>query len=158
MRGHLAWNTWLAVLWCLLLEQFTPAAFLIGFVVGAATLFTVRKLIGTVDVFYKPLVIVRLTVVFVYELIVANLQVAWLIVRPRMQLKPAMIVVPLQLKSDVLIVALANMISLTPGTLTVDVAPDRQSLIVHCLNAPDVEQVKRKIKQRFEGQLSKLEQ
>jgi multicomponent Na+:H+ antiporter subunit E len=157
MRGHLAWNTWLAVLWCLLWEQFTLPFFIAGFVIGAATLFAVRNLIQLVDVSYKPLVIARLTCVFVYELVVANVQVAWLIVRPRVRLKPAMIRLPIELKSDVLITALANMISLTPGTLTVDVAEDRQSLLIHCLNTDDAEKVKRDIKLKFERWLLELE-
>jgi multicomponent Na+:H+ antiporter subunit E len=157
MRGHLAWNTWLAVLWCLLWEQFTLGFFVTGFLLGAATLYVTRDLIQFVDVHYKPLVIARLTFVFLYELIVANVQVAWLIVRPRMRLTPAMFRLPIELKSDVLITALANMISLTPGTLTVDVAEDRQTLLIHCLNTNDVEKVKRYIKEKFEKRLLELE-
>jgi multisubunit Na+/H+ antiporter MnhE subunit len=71
--------------------------------------------------------------------------------------QPALIRVPIELQSDAAITALAGMISLTPGTVTVDVATDRRSLDVHCLNVPDIEATKQSIKVMFEQPLRELE-
>jgi multicomponent Na+:H+ antiporter subunit E len=157
MFGHVLVNVVLAVIWCFLVEEFTAPTFLVGYLIAAGVLFLSRRLMGEVVFFHKLGVFLKLLVVFVRELVVANVQVAWWILRPRLRIQPALIRLPIELKSDAAITALAGMISLTPGTVTVDVAPDRRSLIVHCLNVPDIAAAKRSIKQLFEQPLQELE-
>ena len=70
-----------------------------------------------------------------------------------MPIRPALIVVPLALTDDLQITLLANMITLTPGTLTLDVAPDRSALYVHCLAASDPDAVRAQIAETFEQPL-----
>jgi multicomponent Na+:H+ antiporter subunit E len=157
MFGHLMFNVVLALLWCLLAEEFSVGMFIAGFLVSAGVLFVVRRMIGKIVFFRKPIVLAKLVAVFLYELVVANLQVAWLILRPKMRVRPALIRLPVELKTGGAITVLANMISLTPGTISVDVAENKESLVVHCLNVPDVEKAKRAIKERFEKPLRELE-
>lgn len=73
------------------------------------------------------------------ELVLGALRVAWLAMRPRLELRPALVAYPLVVTSDTQITLLANMITLTPGTLSVDVSPDRKTLFIHALDAPDAE-------------------
>jgi multisubunit Na+/H+ antiporter MnhE subunit len=157
-------NFGLAVLWCLLVEEVSIAAFAVGYAVGAVVLVFSRRLTraGTSSprrAFQagKIVAFTKLAVYFIYELIVANLQVSWVIIRPRLRVQPAIIRLPIELEHDLSITALANIISLTPGTLTVDVAADRKSLVIHCLNVDDTEQAKRAIKERIEAPLKELE-
>ncbi len=157
MFGHLMINILLALLWCLLTEQFAASTFIVGYLIGAAVLFVLRGMMGEVVFFQKTRTFLKLLVVFVYEMIVANVQVAWWILRPRLRVQPALIQMPIELETDLAISFLSAMISLTPGTVTVDVAADRKSLTIHCLNVTDIEATKRQIKEQFEKPLRELE-
>jgi multisubunit Na+/H+ antiporter MnhE subunit len=150
---HPIYTAVLALTWMVLHERFTPADFLIGYVVAAVIVYVHRDF-WTERVRVRRLgTAVRLAAAFLREVVIANVQVAWIVVQPRLRIRPAFIVLPLALDDDLLITALGNMITLTPGTLTVDVAPDRSALYVHCLSAADVEAVRAQIKRQFEGPL-----
>jgi multicomponent Na+:H+ antiporter subunit E len=75
-----------------------------------------------------------LILLFMRELIFSALRVAWLAVQPRIRIRPAIIAYPLTVTSDAQITLLANMITLTPGTLSVDVSEDRKWLYVHAID------------------------
>lgn len=75
-----------------------------------------------------------LIALFVKELILSALRVAWLVVQPQLKLRPAIIAYPLTVTSDAQITLLANMITLTPGTLSVDVSDDRKTLYIHAID------------------------
>jgi len=68
---------------------------------------------------------------FVRELLVANLDVAWRVLAPSMPIKPDVVEVPLRVESDLAVTTIANSITLTPGTLTMDYDRDRNTLYVH---------------------------
>lgn len=93
---------------------------------------------------------------FLRELVVANLRVALMVLGPKRWLKPALLAVPLDVTRDAEIAMLANLITLTPGTLSVDVAPDRRTLYVHCLGVDDPEAMRREIKQGLERRVAEL--
>ena len=75
-----------------------------------------------------------LIALFVKELILSALKVAWLAVQPRINIRPAIIAYPLTVTTDAQITLLANMITLTPGTLSVDVSADRRTLYIHAID------------------------
>jgi multicomponent Na+:H+ antiporter subunit E len=72
-----------------------------------------------------------LFVVFLWDLVVSSVQVARAVISPRDVTRPRLVTVPLRVTTDVEITLVANFISLTPGTLSVDVSPDRGTLLVH---------------------------
>jgi multicomponent Na+:H+ antiporter subunit E len=71
------------------------------------------------------------------ELVRSAISVAGLALRPKLQLRPAIIAYPLTVTTDAQITLLANMITLTPGTLSMDVSDDRKTLYIHAIDAPD---------------------
>ena len=77
---------------------------------------------------------ISLIAMFVRELILSALKVAWLVLQPRMRIRPAIIAYPLTVTTDAQITLLANMITLTPGTLSVDVSADRRTLYIHAID------------------------
>jgi multicomponent Na+:H+ antiporter subunit E len=79
----------------------------------------------------------RLFVVFLWDLLTSSIQVAHAVISPRDITRPRLVIVPLEAKSDLEVTLVANFISLTPGTLTVDVGDDRRTLLVHDLFAGD---------------------
>ena len=98
----------------------------------------------------RPVAILKLGLVFLYEFAVSVYRVAKLVLSPSMTMTPAAFRYPLSLTSDRQITLLANLITLTPGTLTVDVADNGQSLIIHAIDCPDVEAARADIRNGFE--------
>jgi multicomponent Na+:H+ antiporter subunit E len=80
-----------------------------------------------------------LILLFIKELILSALRVAWLAVQPRIAIRPAIVAYPLTVTTDAQITLLANMITLTPGTLSVDVSDDRKWLYVHAIDTESKE-------------------
>ena len=93
---------------------------------------------------------------FVKELILSALQVAWLVVQPRLRLRPGIIAYPLTVTTDLQITLLANMITLTPGTLSVDVSRDRKTLYVHAIDIASREALVGKIAAGFETKVLRV--
>lgn len=84
---------------------------------------------------------------FVYELCLSSLRVAWDIVTPRHRARPGIIVVPIDARTNGEITILANLVSLTPGSLTLGVSPDRDALYVHLMFIDDAEAERAAIKE-----------
>jgi multisubunit Na+/H+ antiporter MnhE subunit len=140
----------LAVMWMVLQRRLMLADLAIGYAVALVVVWVCRDFWTERVRVRRPLAMVRLLLVFLREIVVASLQVTWIILQPKMPVRPAFIVVPLTLTDDLQITMLASMITLTPGTLTLDVAPDRSALYVHCLAAPDPDAVRAQIATMFE--------
>lgn len=164
MIAMLATNLALALLWCLLVEKLELGSLVAGSLVAGLVQWLFRRIAGAEVEFLRRAVrprklraLARLLWYFGYELVKSNLQVAWLIWQPRLQVQSALIQIPIELENDLSIVLLANLITLTPGTVTVDVAADRRTLLVHCLNVSDIEATKQQIKDCFEQPLRELE-
>lgn len=95
---------------------------------------------------------------FLWECIKANIDVAYRVLHPQLPINPGIVKVKTRLKSDTALTFLANSITLTPGTLTVDIDRDNGVLYIHWLNvkAKDVETATKIIVERFERILSKI--
>lgn len=76
-------------------------------------------------------------VMFLWDLVISSVQVAAAVLSPVIVSKPRLVTIPLRTRSACGITMIANFISLTPGTLTIDVSPDRKTLLVHSLLAGD---------------------
>lgn len=93
---------------------------------------------------------------FARELLVSNLRVMRAVLSPWSRLRPAIVAVPLDVRSDAGIALLANLVTLTPGTLAVDVSTDRGTLYVHALAAPDPDAVVREVKEGLERRVRRI--
>ncbi|HZY48347.1 MAG TPA: Na+/H+ antiporter subunit E [Devosia sp.] len=89
----------------------------------------------------------------VKEMILGALSVAWLVVQPQLRLRPRFIEYPLTVTTDAQITLLANMITLTPGTLSVDISDDRRILLIHALDVADPEALIGRIASGFEAKV-----
>ncbi|WP_447980090.1 Na+/H+ antiporter subunit E [Candidatus Nitrospira bockiana] len=95
-------------------------------------------------------------VFFGWELIVANLRLAYDIITPGYHMRPGILAIPLDARRDVEVVLLANLLSLTPGTLSLDVPPDKRHLYVHVMYLDDIDAFRRKIKAEYERRVIEL--
>jgi multicomponent Na+:H+ antiporter subunit E len=97
-----------------------------------------------------------LILLFLKELILSALRVAWLAVQPRITIRPAIVAYPLTVTTDAQITLLANMITLTPGTLSVDVSDDRKWLYVHAIDIESKEALIGSIAAGFETSILRV--
>jgi multicomponent Na+:H+ antiporter subunit E len=142
----------LALIWVGMTGVATIPNLLVGLVLGALVVMYLQR--GSRP---GPLGRLRrvaaLLLYFVWELVLANLRLAMDVVTPRYYMRPAVFGVPLDARTDAEITLLANLISLTPGTLSLDVSEDRSTLYVHAMYARDRESFVRSIKSGFERRL-----
>lgn len=143
-------NLALAVGWQALFSTFTLPSLLTGFAIGYAILWILSPLFGDSRYCQKLFDIVELTAFFLWELMVSSLQVAWDVVTPMHRSRPGIIAVPIEAKTDLEITTLANLVSLTPGTLSLDLSSDNRTLYVHAMFVDDPENIRRTIKQGME--------
>lgn len=108
--------------------------------------------------FYKSRQIAVLILFYFKELLVASLRVAYDVLTPTDHMQPAVVAVPLDAKTDVEITLLSNLITLTPGTLSIDVSKDRKTLYIHevYVKSGDTEKVRKQIKEGSEKKILKI--
>lgn len=94
--------------------------------------------------------------VFAADIFTANWRVARQVIGPLCRLSPALVEVPLDLRDPFVVTLLACVVSLTPGTVAIDVDRQRWILLVHALDAPDPQALARAIKQRYELPLREI--
>lgn len=105
----------------------------------------------------SPLMIVEYVAIVLWDIVVANFQVAYLILFRRGDtLRSRFVTVPLDLKTPEAITALAGTITMTPGTVSADLSGDGRALLVHCLETDDPEATVAAIKSRYETRLQRI--
>ena len=145
------WNILLAVNWALLSGQFNLENLVAGFVIGFRLLWILRQSFGQTDYFPKVHNAIAFSLNFMRELLLSNLSVARTVLfEPRDKINPAFLAIPLEAKTDAEIAVLANLITLTPGTLSLDVSTDRSVLYIHTLDVEDVDALRDEIKSSLE--------
>lgn len=149
-------NLLLAIFWALASGRLTVGTFAVGFVAGFATLYVTRRATGTGEYTVKAVRAFALLVYFLRELVVANLRLAYDVVTPTHHMKPAILAIPLDVRSDFAITLLANLITLTPGTLTLHVADDRTAIYIHSVYTPDADRLRHEIKDGLERRILEL--
>jgi len=149
-------NVLLAFIWAFLKGSFTLNALFEGFVIGYLVLWLASPLFRSIGYFKKFRHLLSFALFFLHELTVASLRVANSVITPDFNMQPGIVAIPLDVKTDAEITLLANLITLTPGTLTLDVSDDRQVMYVHALNVGDVDEFRRSIKQGFEKRVGEL--
>lgn len=169
-------NMVLALIWVILVGQYQPGSlishFVLGFLLGYFLLWMGKPFLKTKNYFVAesdtPLTAtlaklpkriwgwIKFTAIFFVELLKANLQLVIGVLSPLSRLKPGILAIPLDVTTDAEITLLANMITLTPGTLSLDLSNDRQVLYVYFFNVTDPEQDKQAIKDGFEKMVQEV--
>lgn len=142
----------LAIGWVAITGGMTLANLALGVAIAGFVLFLLRDKMAQPLSPARAWAVILLALLFVKELLLSAVGVARLVLTPALgkRLRPAIIAYPLQARSDVEITLLANLITLTPGTLTVDVSPDRKRLYIHVLSLESEEKLIASIHDGFE--------
>ena len=155
MRTQFLSNIILTFIWVALTGSFALANFIFGFGLSFFILWLISRSTDITDRKYFVLLprLFSFILFFIYELIKANIQVAYDVATIKFYMKPGIVSVPLDVKTDLEITLLANLISLTPGTLSLDVSDDKKVLYVHAMYITDKQEFINSVKNGFEKRL-----
>ena len=146
----------LLVSWLILNQTLHPAHWVLGALLGIALPLALAALTPRVTTLRRAGLALALLGVFLKDIVVANFEVARRILGPESAIRPRFVWVPLDITNPQGIAVLAAMITMTPGTLSVDITPDRGWLLVHAFNVDDEAALVRDIQQRYERPLREI--
>lgn len=149
-------NVLLSLAWAALTGSFAPVNLLFGFVVGYWLLWFGQNHLEPSSYFLRARRVLGFAIYFLWQLLLANLRVAHDVLTFRHHMRSAVLAIPLDVKTDVEITLLANLLTLTPGSLTLDVSEDRKVLYVHVMYMTDEAKTRREIKEGFERRILEM--
>ncbi|WP_290794038.1 Na+/H+ antiporter subunit E [Halomonas sp.] len=142
------WNLLLALAWVVLSGDFTGLNLVVGLVFGYVALLLIEPQVESLKGYPARIPrILGFLGFFIKELLLANLKVGFDILTPPWHMKPGVIAMPLEARTELEITMVANLISLTPGTLSLDVSDDRKVLYIHAMFLDDEEELRRNLKE-----------
>ncbi|HEX2227120.1 MAG TPA: Na+/H+ antiporter subunit E [Candidatus Binatia bacterium] len=144
------WNISLAFIWAAVTGRFNLSNVVVGMILGYAVLFVAQPLMGPSSYFRRIHHALAFAAFYIWQLIIANLRVASDVLTPGARARPGVLAIPLEASSDAEITMLANLITLTPGSVSLDVSSDRRFLYLHAMYIDDVEKYRENIKKSFE--------
>ncbi|WP_373634850.1 Na+/H+ antiporter subunit E [Yoonia sp. SS1-5] len=147
----------LAIVWILLQNQVSAGMVVFGLILGVIIPWGTSIWWPDTPRGFKMGKMVIYCLIVMWDIVVANIQVAWIVLtRPNDKLRPAWVIVPLDLRQPEAISILAGTITLTPGTVSADLSNEGHSLLVHALDTDDPDGVRDEIKQRYERRLKEI--
>lgn len=146
----------ISIMWMFLSETYTFTSFAVGFLVGGILLILLRKFIPGKLYLIRLFSILKLLLIFIRELILSNIEIVKLVYKKRPNFEPGIFAYPTDLKSDWELTLLANLITLTPGSLSVAFSEDNKTIFVHAMHIENVEDEIESIKETFEAAIKEV--
>lgn len=149
-------NLLLAIAWVALTGQYAASNFAIGFVLAYLVLRLTQHSETAARYMRRGRLLFFFTGFFLKELVISSWRVVVVVLTPKMTMRPGVVAIPLTVTSEAAITMLGNLITLTPGTLTLDVSSDHGTMYVHAMDVGDVEVFRAGIKNGFEKRILEL--
>ncbi|HWH36633.1 MAG TPA: Na+/H+ antiporter subunit E [Candidatus Limnocylindrales bacterium] len=149
-------NLLLALVWAAMTGNFELANLALGFALGYVALFLAQRVAGESQYFGRAGRVMSFLGFYLVEILKANLRVAADVVTPGHRSRPGIVAIPLDARTDAEITILANLLTMTPGSLSMDVSDDRRVLYVHAMFVEDAEEFRREIKESFERRVLEM--
>jgi multicomponent K+:H+ antiporter subunit E len=151
-----ALTLFLTALWLLLNNRVSVGHLLLGLFLGWAIALLVQGFVLDLPKVRRPLRLCLFCLKVLVDIVVANLQVAKLVLGPVKKLQPAFVEVPMEIEHPFVLAVLTSIISLTPGTVSASLRADHRVLLVHALDAPDADALVAELKTRYESPLLEM--
>lgn len=149
-------NIIIAITWMFLQNNYTITSFTFGYGIGLVILFILRRFLVFNFYLRRVWAIIKLILLFIIELIKANIDVIKIVLSPKLTNQPGIVAVTTRLDSEVEITLLAALISLTPGTVSMDFSEDSKTIYIHAINVPDKEAMIEDIHNSFERAIKEV--
>ncbi|MFJ5763092.1 Na+/H+ antiporter subunit E [Neobacillus sp. NPDC093182] len=150
MAFQILLNVVLAFLWMFIKVSYDPISFIKGYLFGLLVIFVLRRYFHSRFYLFRLWSFIKLIFIFIKELILSNIAIVKIVLKPRLDMRPAIFAMDTVLTKDWQITLLSSLITLTPGTLVIDVSDDNKTLFIHAMNIGEVEDEINSIKKSFE--------
>jgi multicomponent Na+:H+ antiporter subunit E len=140
----------LAFLWMFIKVSYDPISFIKGYIFGVIVIFVLRRYFQSRFYLFRLWSFIKLIFIFIKELILSNIAIVKIVLKPKLDMRPAIFAMDTVLTKDWQITLLSSLITLTPGTLVIDVSEDNKTLFIHAMNIGEVEDEINSIKTSFE--------
>ncbi|MEK3793883.1 Na+/H+ antiporter subunit E [Paenibacillus sp. FSL R7-0204] len=156
MAFQILLNLMIAFLWMFLNNDWTASGFIIGYVLGVAVLVVMRRFFDGRLYLGKVWAILKLGALLLRELLVSSYVVVKAVLRPNLNIRPAILMYHTELESDWEVAVLITMLCLTPGSVVLEVSKDNRTLYIHAMDIQDVEQFDANIRNTFERAIQEV--
>lgn len=146
MMRRLTAVVWLTVVWIALWEDLTWANVLAGVLVAIFVMWVTPARPAEAVHSVRPWALLKLSAYFLWKLSEASTILAWEVVTPRNRVNPAIVAVPLRSRSPGIVTLVSNMVSLTPGTLTLQVDEETMTIFIHVLHLETIDDMRREVR------------
>ena len=150
MTFQIVINLIISGLWMFLSESYTLGSFLFGYLLGAGLLLLLNRFFTGPFYLQRIYRLLILFIIFIRELFLSNLEIVKYVYKKDLNIEPGIFAMPIEVEKDWEITLLANLITLTPGTLTVAISDDQKQLFIHALDIDTKEESINDIKNTFE--------
>ncbi|CAM4513432.1 Na+/H+ antiporter subunit E [Paenibacillus typhae] len=150
MAFQILLNFMITFLWMFLNNDWTASGFIVGYVLGILVLFGLRRFFNGRLYIDRGWAVVKLAILFLRELVVSSYVVVKAVLRPNLDIRPAILMYTTELKSDWEIAVLITLLCLTPGSVVLEVSKDNRTLYIHAMDIEDAEKFRDNIRNTFE--------
>lgn len=156
MAFQILLNFSIAFIWMFLKGEYSVRDFFNGYFFGLLMIFALRRFFHHRFYIWNVFAVIKLIYIFNRELIMSNIAVLKVVLAPKINARPGIFKLETELKKDWEITILANLITLTPGTLVVEISDDNRYLYIHAMDLEDAEEARKDIKNTFEKAIQEV--
>lgn len=150
MAFQILLNVFLAFMWMFIKVSYDLSSFIKGYIFGLIIIFVFRRFFSSRFYLGRVYAAIKLTLIFLKELVLSNIAVLKVVLKPKLDMRPGIFAYETVLTKDWEITVLSSLITLTPGTLVIDVSDDNKILYIHAMDIADVDEAIKSIKDSFE--------
>jgi len=137
-------------------DDWSALSFLSGYLVGLVVLFVMRKFFSSQYYLFTVQAVINLFLLFIYQLFASSIVVIQRIIKPKLDIKPGIVAFETDLERDIEVTLLAALITLTPGSVVVEISPDNKVLYIHAMDIPELSDGVFLSKLKFEEAIRKV--
>lgn len=156
MAFQILLNFFIALVWMFMSSSINPTTFVIGYLIGFLLIFMMRRFFKDRIYTVRLWATFKLISLFFRELTLSNISVLLLVIKPKLNIKPMIFALPTELEHDWEITLLSSLITLTPGTIVINVSDDQNTLYIHAIHVDDVDEAIDSIKNSFEKAIKEV--
>ena len=149
-------NLLIGVIWMFLQDDWSVLTFFSGYLFGLLVIFILRRYLSTKFYLVTLLAIVQLFLVFIYELFTSSILVIRQILRPKINITPGIFTLETDLEGDLEVTLLALLLTLTPGSVVVEVSSDNKMFYIHAMDIPESSDAVLQFTNKFEKAIKKV--
>lgn len=150
MAFQIVVNLIISFMWMFLSESYTFITFIFGYILGALLLLLLNRFFPSRYYLAPIYKIIVLILIFIRELILSNIEIVKLVYKRKPDFEPGIFAMPIEVKKNWEITLLANLITLTPGTLSVALSDDQSQIFIHAMHIDEIDESINDIKNTFE--------